>query len=500
MRKINIAIGSCAVLLLFVKGFSVFLTTGYGLHGIIVLLGCGTPLVVVYLMSQRARWLGALIGAATWQHALPIVFLNGVEVGILMTLLVAFLVLAHAMQVRRSWLSVFDSWQSRIMGIVGVSILLRVLADPPGSVNVGEIGGAREAGVFLVGAFAFFVPKLLFDSELNMAETRRTALRFALGALLVHFAITFPGGGVGYGFRRLYVRSVWFLCAYALASVGEKSWRRGVDGPRNWTVMGITLLLGSLSAHRSRIVFAVGILGAVSHIYGRLSRNVVFMLSLVFAIGMGLAVTGSELPAPVARPLSILFPKYASKANEYVRAHDLSNEMGWSSPFRGVLLRMAGKSIRRRPFVGRGFTFSPTDYWVAYHKRNTMEGKYQMLAATGAYHNSLVELAVACGLPVAFLFVAVYFNVVAGFVRRLKMEECPDTRVLYCAMLGLFVGESGQFLMNGGSLDFYAVSLLLGVMHYSRIRVHSESSQSDGGELPSSSKQLGVISSTRPFV
>ncbi len=467
MRKVQTAIIAIVFVFLLLKGFSRFLTTGYGISGLITLVACVAPLMFVYGMSQHRKWLGVLIGGVTWQYTIPILFLHGIEIGILMTIGVSGLLIIRLAHTRETWFSALDSWQSRLMLVVASWVLLRVLADPPGSIHAGGIGGAREAGVFVLGGVAFFVPKFLLNDDTDMKVTRRTVLYVAIGALLLHMGVTFSQS-VGYGFRRLFVRSTWFLCAYGLAAVAENSWRRGTSTISSWVALGVTVLLGALSPHRSRILFAGGIIGAVSHAYGRLSKNLLLLICAVFVVGAGLAVSQAELPAPVARSLSILFPQHATKAHDYIRRHELSNEMGWSSPFRGVLLKMAGRSIRRRPLVGKGFTFSMSEYWVAYHKRNTMEAEYQVLAATGAYHNSLVELAVACGIPVVVLFCVVYIGVLGPFVKRLRMATCPDTRVLFAAMLGLFLAESGQVLMNGGSQDFYIISLLLGVMHYSR--------------------------------
>ena len=467
MRKLHIGIIVAVLVFVLLKGFSSFLSTGYGIGGILLILVCLIPLFFVYGMSQHAKWLGVLIGGLTWQYTIPILFLHGIEIGILMTICVAGLLAVKLAQTHQTWTSALDAWQSRAMLIVFMWISLRVLADPPGSIHAGGIGGAREAGVFVLGGLSFFLPKFLLSENVDMKLTRRTALYVAIGALLLHMGVTFSQS-VGYGFRRLFIRSTWFLCAYGLAAVAESSWRLGSSTVRSWVAVGITLLLGALSPHRSRILFAGGIVGAVSYAYGRLSRNLLLLFCGLFVLGAGLAVTQAELPAPVARSLSIMFPRHASKAHDYIRAHHLSDEVGWNSPFRGVLLKMAGRTIRRRPFVGKGFTFSMSEYWVAYHKRNTMEAEYQVLAATGAYHNSLVELAVACGVPIVALFCLVYIGVLIPFAKRLKSASCSDTRVLFVGILGLFLAESGQVLMNGGSQDFYIVSLLLGVMHYSR--------------------------------
>ena len=193
----------------------------------------------------------------------------------------------------------------------------------------------------------------------------------------------------------------------------------------------------------------------------------ILLILLGLSISMLLFASGAELPAPVSRSLSIIFPSHASRAESYIHEYGLSDEVGWSSSFRKVLMEMASRNIRQHPWWGKGFRFSINDYWVRYDKRNTMEGIYQELVSTGAYHNSLVELAVAYGLPVVCMFCVVYFGVLLPFLKQLKLSDIADVRILFAGILGLFVAETGQLLMNGGSQDFYIISLLLGVMHYS---------------------------------
>ena len=46
----------------------------------------------------------------------------------------------------------------------------------------------------------------------------------------------------------------------------------------------------------------------------------------------------------------------------------------------------------------------------------------------------------------------------------------PHLLILSAGMIGLFVAESGQMLMNGGSHDFFAICVLLGAMKGIRVR------------------------------
>jgi O-antigen ligase len=253
-----------------------------------------------------------------------------------------------------------------------------------------------------------------------------------------------------------------------LALAAERTWKFGFSDFRNWTIMGAALLLGALSANRSRILFSAAIIFVVSYIYNRLSKNVLLFIVIGTVAIMGVVLTGIELPAPVSRTLSIILPSNTSSARNQIREYGLSEEMGLASPFRVELLKRAWRNIRRHPIKGKGFNFSLKQYWTAPYRLNTMDPQFQMLEATGGYHNSLVELAVACGVPVVIIFCIGYFGILIPFVKQLRITDNYDIKVLFAGILGLFVAESGQLLMNGFATDYYIISLLLGIMHYSK--------------------------------
>lgn len=466
MRKISILAFSTILLFLFLKGFVSLLSSNFSMNGIVVLGSCLLPaFFIVCIMTQR-WWLGVLIGGTVWQHYIPFSFIGSFEIGIIMTVVIAALIVAQTAYKKQLWVTAINSWQSKVMILVTVWILIRVIIDNPGSIHAGEAGGAKEAYTFLLGGIVFFLPKFIYDIKPNIKLTRRVVEVLVILALVVHIFFVFSEG-IAQGVMSLFVRSVWFLCAYLLASIAERSWRLGYNNLKSSVMVGVTLILGALSAHRSRFLFAAGIIFIVSYIYGRLSRNMMFIIVIGIGLASLLYISGSELPAPVSRSLSIIFPSHATKAREYIQINELSNEVGWESPFRKTLLQMATANIRNKPLLGKGFRFSVNDYWIPYHKRNTMEGQYQVLASTGAYHNSLLELAVAYGIPVIILFCIAYLGVVIPFIKNLRLSDVADVRILFTGILGLFIAESGQVLMNGGAQDFYVISLLMGIMHYS---------------------------------
>jgi hypothetical protein len=461
------------VLLLILRGITAYIGSSYSAGGAIILIGCLLPLALILFIAQQNRWLGVMLGGIAWYHTLPIAFINSIELGIIATVVIAGLIFVHIIQTKKFFLSPLCSWQSRTMAVVATIIAIRVIAERPGSIHTGNVGGAKEAFIFLIGGVAFFLPKYLLNICPDPRLTRRVILHVTWGAFLVHLGLRF-NENIGWGIRSLFTRPAWLLCAFAIGSAAHLTWGNPMRGTRYrrinlfWIASGITLILAALSPHRSRILFALSMVCCASYLYGHLKRTVgLLFLASILVTGI-LTASNMQLPAPVSRSLSILFPHRAAQAHVYIKKYKLSDEIGWESPFRATLMRMAYKNIKQHPFIGKGFTFSLQEYWMSHLRRKYMDTQYRLLAATGAYHNSPIQLAVACGVPVALLFCVVYVGVLFPFIRWIKTvkDKDRDTLLLLTGLLLFFIAASGQMLMNGGSQDFYICSMLLGVMHF----------------------------------
>lgn len=117
--------------------------------------------------------------------------------------------------------------------------------------------------------------------------------------------------------------------------------------------------------------------------------------------------------------------------------------------------------------AGRGFVFSSTELANANSLMgfDGLDAGQMTLVLSGVYHNSVVALAVFCGIPVAMLFVFGYGSVLWRFFRSIMRMDRPDWRLLGVSLLGFTVAITGQMLMNGAGNTFLVVCACLGVMN-----------------------------------
>jgi hypothetical protein len=239
-----------------------------------------------------------------------------------------------------------------------------------------------------------------------------------------------------------------------------------------YLIMIGTMILSVITPFRSRPVFAVGIVMAVAYVHGRLRR-----LGTATLAGLGLImllwfIGGSgQVPFVVTRSLSTIMPVSDSMALDYANEFKSSSEFGWGSGFRAELNRMAWARIRERPVMGKGFGFTRDELLMHSYVSGSNEAMVSQLVTSGIYHDAIVELAVFCGLPLAALFVLAYLISLVKFVRFAPGIIDTDFRMMAAALLGFFVAESGQMLMNGGGRDFYYICMLMGAMRGLRFLV-----------------------------
>jgi hypothetical protein len=289
--------------------------------------------------------------------------------------------------------------------------------------------------------------------------------------------------------RNVFGMQFWFLSAMALSWALVRASRSDLAGTPQflpYLIMIGTMILSVITPFRSRPVFAVGIVMAVAFVHGRLRR-----LGAVTLAGLGLVVLlwtlggSSRMPFIVTRSLSTIMPVSDTVASEYVNEFKSSSEFGWGSGFRAELNRMAWERIRERPVTGKGFAFTRDELIMQSYASGTQAEMMAHLAVSGIYHNVLVELAVFCGLPLAALFVLAYLFALVKFIRFAPGIGDPGIRMMAAALLGFFVAESGQMLMNGGGRDFYYICTLMGAMRGLRMLM---AAREPGGELVVSPK------------
>ena len=113
---------------------------------------------------------------------------------------------------------------------------------------------------------------------------------------------------------------------------------------------------------------------------------------------------------------------------------------------------------------GKGFAFSREEL-IMVSDQASKSANREGLAVAGGYHNSVLQLAVSCGVPAALLFLIVYAAVSIAFVRAAKSRiKDPYTLALCAGILGTFAANSGQMFMNGGPYHMFITCVMLGAM------------------------------------
>jgi hypothetical protein len=333
---------------------------------------------------------------------------------------------------------------------------------------MGDRGGLGEASMFLLGTVAYFV------LAANAAEDwdARRVCRWLVGLLVVGAAIDYGLGlrqDLALGLLAFFGRQIWFLAALALSWSIQRSLqaRESVRGTLLfYALASFMFLLAVLTPHRSRPLYAAGILVAVATVFRVSRRLFVYLGLLVLAATTLVFVLGPErIPLRSVRSLSTILPVPEERLRAAIWEYQLSYETGWESSFRTELNQIAWRSVRRYPLTGRGFAFTQQDLSWALSRGGHYADAAQGLAVSGMFHNAVVELAVFCGLPAALLFVLALGWGGWSFWRAARKVENPDMKLLCAGALGYLVAETGQMLINGGARDFFYVCVLLGFMN-----------------------------------
>jgi O-antigen ligase len=243
----------------------------------------------------------------------------------------------------------------------------------------------------------------------------------------------------------------------------------------------LVLGLAVLSSFRSRIYFATASMASVFWCYGYRRRLFLGIAIAFFLVIPVLTIMPKQMvPVAARRALSTLLPyDRADISAMHERGMAASGETGWSSSFRSALLEAGLRSIRKQPLLGSGWSFSADELMLAASMRGVKWGASGLVTA-GDYHNSLMTIAVKCGLPAAF---AMMFGLLlllwnAG-MRQVDDTDDADFRVLYAGLMGAVVTIFGQMLMNGGGQDLQAICAILGFFHGVQYRFDPEASEGD---------------------
>ena len=353
--------------------------------------------------------------------------------------------------------------------IAGWIIFARILYDRPGSARFGESGGLGEALAYAMAALAFWGFYSLSRQRYEARDALRALFVITILSCILHLVRSGTGGLAGMLFS-LFHRPFWLASAIAITLVYDWKHQRKFLAVMPLLYLGVIggiLATSAVSAHRSRPLFAVAIILTVAWIHKRFRRAfVTIVVFVVLGVGGLTLVYPSGLPSQVTRALSTVMSVDEREFFPEAQAHGLSYEVGWTSGFRAAMYRIAFKRIKEHPIAGNGFSFSLKEILDEYYALtvNTNFKGIGALALAGGYHNSLLALAVFCGIPAMLVFLVGLLIIFYKFLTYARNLPTSPDKILASSLAGYFIASTGQMLMNGGSYDLVSSSVQLAVM------------------------------------
>ncbi len=422
------------------------------------------PFMMIVVIASRRHWL--TFGLAFWMISMriPVLLFDSMTVGFIMMMMIAGIYVMERLVTRERFLKVED-WQSALLLVAGAIILTRLLLDRPGSARLGGVGGLRHAVSYSTAAPLFFLMNQLGREPFAPRKVLRGIVILSLLMLLWRgiwrFLVVQP---MPFYFG-WFEGGAWFLLPLLLALLLHRV-RRGVT-PMPVAVLfsAFIVALSILSPFRSRIYFSVASISAVFWSFGY-RRRLFLWLVILFCMAIPILTVMPKTMVPVVarRALSTILPYDRGDARGLEdRGILVSGEFGWTSDFRRSIIEMAVRNIQQSPWFGQGWAFSSEELiWAsAFQGANWAASS---LVTAGDYHNSLVTVAVKCGIPAALFLGVALFSMLWRAGMRTNEGKDGDFQVLYAGMVGTVVIIFGQMLMNGGAQDLQAVCAMLGFL------------------------------------
>lgn len=486
-------LGILAVAALFVLAVMYFVSQmaqGLRFFGLLKGIAPLVPFLLAFFFMGKKYWIGLTFGALSLTGlTLPLPVFQNLPLPVLLLGFITLFVMGYFI-IEKPSLKVGSLVGFRLMMAAGAIVLVRFLIDRPGSMYFGGKAGGSTAVVYLLAFIAFWAISQVAAEPWDTRKNLHIAILLAMGTLAYNLYTIRHGGLMRITFY-LFGVPIFLVVSYFTAWLHEQeAVGRFQNSLQRWTGMLGVLAIVMLSAFRSRILFVLGMFGAVSWRYGRVKKLIALGIFLyVFAFGIVL-IGGNRVPLRVSRPLSLFLPVNQSAARQYAREWERSQEMGWESPFRWTLYRLVWGRILQRPIRGHGLGFDVREAIALYQTAGPTE-YMQLKAMFGSTHNALLALAMVCGLPAALLFVGGYIAVVRRFVFYTKRD--PSDRLLTATLLGYLVMITGQMLVNGAHNELLAVSVVLGVMNGYAYQMKKRVEASSEEEPPSPRKPADVM-------
>lgn len=357
--------------------------------------------------------------------------------------------------IRRSPYKVKWDTIDRWVFALGVLVTGRFIYDRPGFIGLGSAEGGFMTSLTYCSPVWFY---FIIRPVIGAAVLTRKQIKFvAVMAFITifwtlvfgtHYEATYIG-------RRLTNSPTWLFCAASLTLVATSpSVKIRTQFYYIWVLF--FLGVGMLSGYRSRIFFFLAEISVIA-LFARRLKKTIAVAGVAGVLGIGGLLVSGAVPEAAARVLSLF------TTVEAVNMERMGGAMGWEDNFRLQLYQYAWDEIIQSPLVGHGFGLNVQEA-LGVLSVTTEETAIEMLALGRSYHNSIVALAVAAGLPASIIFSVIGLFIPIRLIKQLLTAPPSDVRTWGIALLAFWAANTGMLLMNGGPREFFAQMIVTGLI------------------------------------
>lgn len=442
----------------------------WGLAGFALLFGASISIVKggLFNLAQAVLFLAPFIfilfiGCRNYWHVLIPVFLVANQVTIpiyglkqmtlgLVLLLAAATILILDRAIHFLAEKERSNWADKLVLVIALILTARLIHDRPGFIALGAgEGGFITSFTFVMASWFYFTAQRVA----SMGKFTRKQLQWAAsGVLLIGLHDLIKGDQTRFFWRPLGGASFWMLCAMLLALLATST----VQQRRTlwFYICSLMFMAGAiLSGYRSRLFFYFTEMVAVSWFARRLKKNLL-VVGVAGVAGLLLVISVSgEIPDLMRRFFSLFMEVDAGSTFT-------GGAMGWTDSFRAELARLAWLEIQNHPWVGSGFGLNVSEAIGVL--MTSARGRFDLLAMSGAYHNSILMLAVKAGVPVALLFCIVSIVIPFKFAKKIFHCAASDFRTWGMAIFAFWCANMFMLQVNGGPSEYFTCMVLNGYM------------------------------------
>ena len=341
---------------------------------------------------------------------------------------------------------------ARPMLVVAVMITVRLAADPPGSGRVGETGGLGMALHYLVAGWSFFSVWWATQTS-TLSEQKMAKWFFGLSAALFAWKLADT-----FDMEQLYHFNAWLFFPFLLAWVGYKYGLLKSRWGLFYLLSCLVMACGVINPHRKSLAMTGLVCLAIAWIF-RIEKKQILVLGTVGILGLGMMISTGHVPGIMKRSLSTILPSLTIESAN-------AGYMGFEDDFRKFNLEYAMKDIMRRPFIGRGFSFSTADVVAMLNRQEIggMSASSELANAVGIQHYGLISLMANIGMIIPVFYVYAGAGIFFSFFRLARKMPNSYSKLLAAGLVGYFINMLFQWLYNGSGDRMLDVSITLGVM------------------------------------